>query len=65
MTVRTYLVVIGRQLVQTFLYDMVAVQVLDQRHNMQAKRNDNSMNLSIVSKISLLLSQMRIAVHGL
>ena len=55
--VRTYLVVVGCQLVQALLDDVVAVQVLDQCHNVQTERNDNSMNLSIVSEISLLLSQ--------
>ena len=35
---------------------MITVQVLDQRYNMQTERNNNSMNLSIISEISLILS---------
>jgi hypothetical protein len=54
-SMRSYLVVIRRQLVQTFLDNVVTVQVLDQRDNVQTERDDYSMNLSIVSKISLLL----------
>ena len=32
---------------------MVAVQILDKHYNMKAERNDDRMDLSIVSKISL------------
>jgi hypothetical protein len=32
---------------------MVAVQVFDKHHNVKAERNDDRMDLSIVSKISL------------
>jgi hypothetical protein len=56
MVMKTYLIVVGSQFVQALLDDVVTVQVLDQCHNVQAECNDNSMNLSIVSKISLLLS---------
>lgn len=52
----TYLVILRRELVQTLLNDMVTIEVLDEHDNMQAQSDDNRMNLSIVSKISLLPS---------
>ena len=50
---RTYLIVFGSQLVQTFLNDMISVQVLDKHNNMEAECNNDRMDLSIVSNISL------------
>jgi hypothetical protein len=49
-----YLVILWSKLVQAFLNNMVSVQVLDQHHYVKAECNNDSMNLSIVSKISLL-----------
>lgn len=48
-----YLVVVRSQLVKTFLNDMVPVQILDEDDDMKAERNNDGMNLSIVSNISL------------
>ena len=48
-----YLVVLRSELVETFLNDMVAVEVLDEHNNMEAECNDNGVNLNIVSLISL------------
>ena len=50
---RKYLVVLRGELVETFLNDMVAVEVLDKHNNMGAERDNNGMNLNIVSLISL------------
>ena len=47
------LIVFRSKLVEAFLNNMVAIQVLDKHYNVKAERNDNRMNLSIVSKISL------------
>jgi hypothetical protein len=41
---------------------MVTVQVLDKHYNMKAERNDDRMNLSIVSKISL--NPLPVSVEG-
>ena len=49
----TYLVILGGKLVETFLNDMVAIEVLDEHNNMEAERNNNRMDLNIVSLISL------------
>lgn len=48
-----YLVVLRGKLVKTFLNDMVAVEVLDKHNNMKAERDNNGVNLDIVSLISL------------
>ena len=48
-----HLIILRSQLVQAFLNNMVAVQILDKHYNMKAERNDDRMDLSIVSKISL------------
>jgi hypothetical protein len=48
-----YLIVLRGEFVQTFLNDMVAVEVLDKHNNMEAERDDNGVNLDIVSLISL------------
>lgn len=48
-----YLIVLRSEFVQTFLNDMVAVEVLDKHNNMEAERDDNGVNLDIVSLISL------------
>ena len=49
----TYLVVLGSQLVQAFLNNVISVQVLDEHNNVEAECNNDGMDLSIVSKISL------------
>ena len=40
-TERTDLVILRRELIQALLNDMVAIQVLDQDHDVQAKRDDD------------------------
>ena len=50
---RTNLIVLRSQLVETLLDNMIAVQVLDKHYNMKAECNNDRMNLSIVSMISL------------
>lgn len=52
--VPAYLVVIRSKLVEALLDDVVPVEVLDQRHDVQAEGNDNRMDLGVVSEISLL-----------
>jgi len=47
------LIIFWGQLVQAFLNNMIAVQVLDKHYNMKAECNNDRMDLSIVSKISL------------
>ena len=42
--------------------NVVTVQVLDKHYNMKAERNDDRMNLSIVSKISL--NPLPVSVEG-
>ena len=49
----TDLVVFRSQFVQAFLDDMITIQVLDEHHNVQAERDDNRVNLAMVSMISL------------
>ena len=51
--VTTNLIVLGRELVQTFLYYMVAVEVLNEDDDVQTECNNNRVNLSIVLEISL------------
>lgn len=48
-----YLVVFRGELVETFLNDMIPVEVFDKHNNMKAERNDDGMNLNIVYLISL------------
>jgi len=38
------------------LDDVIPIEVFDENYNMQAKRNDDRMDLGVVSMISLLLS---------
>ncbi len=49
----TDLVILRRQLIQTLLDYVVAIQVLDQHDNVQAQGDDNRVYLSIVANISL------------
>jgi hypothetical protein len=49
----TNLVILGGELVQTLLNDVVSVQVLDEDYNVKAERNNYRVNLNIVSSISL------------
>jgi hypothetical protein len=49
----TDLVVFWRQFVQALLDDVIAVQVLNEHNNVEAERNDDRMNLAMVSMISL------------
>lgn len=48
-----YLVILRGELVETLLNDMVAVEILDKHNNMEAERDNNGVNLNIVSLISL------------
>jgi hypothetical protein len=48
-----HLVILRCEFVETFLYDVVSVEVLDKHYNMEAERKNNRMNLSVVSMISL------------
>lgn len=49
----TDLVVFRRQFIQALLDDVIAVQVLNEHDNVEAERNDDRMNLAMVSMISL------------
>ncbi len=49
----TDLVVFRRQFIQALLDDVIAVQVLNEHNNMEAERDDDRMNLAMVSMISL------------
>jgi hypothetical protein len=51
---RTNLIILWRQFVQALLYNVVTVEVLDENNHVKAKRDDNGMNLSIVSMVRLL-----------
>ena len=53
----THLVILRRQLVQTFLDDVVPIQILDEDHDVHTERDNDRMNLSVVSSISLLMHQ--------
>ena len=48
-----YLIVFRSQFVQTFLNDVVTIQVFDQNHDVKTQGDDYRVDLSIVSKISL------------
>ena len=50
----TNLIIFGRKLVQTLLYNMIAVKVLDQDNDVQTQRDNNRVYLRVVSEISLL-----------
>jgi hypothetical protein len=49
----TDLVVFWRQFIQALLDDVIAVQVLNEHNNVEAERDDDRMNLAMVSMISL------------
>lgn len=49
----TDLVVFRRQFIQALLDDVIAVQVLNEHNNVEAERDDDRMNLAMVSMISL------------
>ena len=49
----TNLVVLWRQFVQALLDDMIPIQILDEHHNVQAERDNDRVNLAMVSMISL------------
>ena len=49
-----YLIILRSELVQTFLDDVVSVEVLNEHHHMQTERNNDGVDLRVVSKISLL-----------
>ena len=40
-----YLVVLGRELVQALLNDVIPIEVLDEHDNVQTKRDDYGMDL--------------------
>lgn len=48
-----YLVILRRKLVQTLLNDVIPVQIFDEHDDMEAKSDDDGMNLAMVSMISL------------
>jgi hypothetical protein len=48
-----YLIILRSELIQTFLDDVVTVQILDQDYDVKAERKNDRMDLSIVSEISL------------
>ena len=52
-TQTTHLIILRGELVQTLLYNMITVQVLDQSDDMHAKGDDDGMDLGIVALISL------------
>ena len=49
----TDLVVFRRQFIQALLDDVITVQVLNEHNNVEAERDDDRMNLAMVSMISL------------
>lgn len=49
----SYLVILGYELVQTFLDDVVAVEVFNQDNDMEAQSHDNRVDLIIVFEVSL------------
>jgi hypothetical protein len=49
----TDLVIFRRQFIQTLLNDVITVQVLNEHNNVQTERNNDRMNLAMVSMISL------------
>jgi len=49
----TDLVVFRRQFIQTLLDDVITVQVLNEYNNVEAERDNDRMNLAMVSMISL------------
>ena len=48
------MIILWRKLVQAFLNDMIAIEILNEDHDVQAQRNNDGVDLHIVSKISLL-----------
>jgi hypothetical protein len=48
------LVILRYELVKAFLNDMIAVEVLDEHHNVQAQRNDDRMNLATIKSVNVL-----------
>ena len=54
-----YLIILRCELVQTFLDDVVSVEVLNEHHHMQTERNNDGVDLRVVSKISLLAAIAR------
>ncbi|SRR6266702_887565 len=49
----TNLIILWRQFVQALLNDMIPIQVLDEHHNVQTERDNDRVNLAMVSMISL------------
>jgi hypothetical protein len=49
----TDLVIFWRQFIQALLDDMITIQILDEHNDMQAKRDNDRMNLAMVSMVSL------------
>ena len=49
----TDLVVFRGQFIQALLDNMITIQVFDEHNNVQAERDDDRMNLAMVSMISL------------
>jgi hypothetical protein len=48
-----HLVIFRCELVETFLNNVIPVEILDEHYNMKAECKNNRMNLSVVSMISL------------
>lgn len=51
-----HLVILGGQFIKAFLNHVIAIQILDQHNNMKTECDNNRMNLSIISMVSLLFS---------
>jgi hypothetical protein len=49
----THLIVLRCEFVETFLDDMIPIQVLDERHNMETKSKNDRMNLSTIGLANL------------
>ncbi len=54
----THLIVFRGELIQTFLDDVVAVQIFDEHHNVQAEGNDDRVDLVAIRMISTLVSKV-------
>ena len=50
----THLIILRRQFIQALLNNVVTVEVLDENNHMKTERDDDRVNLSIVSMVRLL-----------
>lgn len=51
---QTNLIILWSQFVQALLNNVVTVKILDENNHVKAQRNDDGVNLSIVSMVRLL-----------